>query len=93
MSISSFWCQLTANFYIDAENIVGEDYYAVVKHYAEDKTSEDILYLSNWETRESNGVVTSYIIPYKGLAAKQMTDKLEVTVYYGNGYPAYDTLH
>ncbi len=79
---------LTVNFYVDAENIVDEDYYAVIKHFDENGTKEETIHFSNWETRTTDGVVTSYVIPYKNLAARQMTDRIEVTIYNADGTPA-----
>jgi hypothetical protein len=74
---------LDMNFFITRSDLTGTDYYAVITLYKEDGTVTTTIPYADWEVRPSYLVVTQ-----KGLAARQMTDKIEVVIYNGDGTPA-----
>jgi hypothetical protein len=74
---------LDMNFFIKPAVLTGTDYYAVITLYKEDGTVTTTIPYADWEVRPSYLVVTQ-----KGLAARQMTDKIEVVIYNGDGTPA-----
>ncbi len=77
---------LTMNFALLASNLNGTDYYAeIVKHNPDGTTVTTTYPFSEW-TPYANGMM--YLITLDGLVAKQMSDKVEVTVYTGDGVQA-----
>lgn len=73
---------LSINFYVNEDYLDGEDYYAIVVHDLADGTTrtEKVPY-SKWQQRVESETVKYRLIPYDGLAAKQVADELHVTIY------------
>ena len=76
---------LDMNFFINPADLNGTDYYAEITLYAEDGVVTTTVPYADWEVRTNYLVVTQ-----KGLAARQMADKIEVVIYNGDGTPASD---
>ena len=74
---------LDMNFFIKPSDLNGTDYYAVITLYAEDGVVTTTVPYDKWEVRSNYLVVTQ-----KGLAARQMADKMEVVIYNGDGSQA-----
>ena len=74
---------LSMNFFIRTTNLSGTDYYAEIIHYTESGTVTTTVPYSQWEKRDPYMVVT-----LTGLAARQMSDNIEVVIYHGNGLQA-----
>ena len=74
---------LNMNFFIEAADLSGSDYYAEITHYTEDGTVKTVIPYDQWEDRGTYIVVT-----LKGLAARQMADLIEVVIYHGDGVQA-----
>ena len=74
---------LSMNFFIRATNLSGTDYYAEITHYTEDGAVTTTIPYSQWESRDPYMVVT-----LTGLAARQMSDLIEVVIYHGDGLQA-----
>jgi hypothetical protein len=74
---------LDMNFFIHPSDLNGTDYYAVITLYAEDGVVTTTVPYAQWEVRTDYLVVTQ-----KGLAARQMADKIEVVIYNGDGTQA-----
>lgn len=72
---------LAMNFAIDADNIDGTDYYAEIKHYADTESEPLVVPFANWEKDGEN----YYKITYTGITAKQIADKIEITIYKTDG--------
>ncbi len=72
---------LALNIYLNSSDLAGTDYYAIVEHTKEDgKVVETKIPYADW------GTSTGYkAIIYKGVAAKEMADKLVITVYDADG--------
>ena len=77
--------ELAMNFFINPADLNGTDYYAQITLYAEDGVVTTTVPYAEWEVRDDYLVVTQ-----KGLAARQMADKIEVVVYNGDGTAASD---
>ena len=75
--------ELDMNFFINPSDLDGTDYYAELTLYAEDETITTTVPYEQWDHRASYEVVT-----LKGLAARQMSDKIEIVIYHGNGVQA-----
>ena len=75
--------ELEMNFYIDPADLTGTDYYAVITLYAADSTVTTTVPYADWLARSGYLIVTQ-----KGLAARQMADKMEVVIYNGDGTQA-----
>jgi len=71
------------NFFINPSDLDGTDYYAELTLYADGETTTTTVPFDQWDHRASYEVVT-----LKGLAARQMADKIEVVIYHGNGVQA-----
>lgn len=69
---------LAMNFAINMSDIMGTDYYAEIKHYAESEVKTIKVDFADW-TIDSTGKY--YVVTYSGLTAKQIVDDLEVTIY------------
>ena len=67
---------LSMDFYVADANLDGTDYYAEIKHYAEDKVITTEIPYSDWEVASTG----YHKFSYSNLAAKQIADKLEVTI-------------
>ncbi len=77
---------LTMNFALLASNLSGTDYYAeIVKHNPDGTTTTTTYPFSEW-TSYAGGAM--YLITLDGLVAKQMSDKVEVTIYTTGGEQA-----
>ncbi len=75
---------LTMNFALLASHLDGTDYYAEIVKYNPDGTTTTTTYpFSSW-----TAYGPMYLITLDGLVAKQMSDKVEVTVYTGDGVQA-----
>jgi hypothetical protein len=74
---------LSMNFFIEATNLSGTDYYAEIIHHTEDGPVVTTVPYAQWEKRDPHMVVT-----LNGLAARQMADTIEVIIYHGNGLQA-----
>ena len=72
---------LAMKFYIDDVNISGTDYYAVIDHYMETGVESKKVLFEQW-SKDPNGY---YIIQYSDIAAKQIGDTIEITIFDGNG--------
>ena len=69
---------LAINFYVENKNLVETDYYAVIEHHdANGNVNKVTIPQSEWGTKNANYSA----IQYDGLAAKQMSDTLFVTIY------------
>ena len=68
-------------FYVDDVNIEGTGCYAEIDHYKEAGVESLTVPFEKWSV-DSNGY---YIIEYSDIAAKQIGDKIEITIYDGNG--------
>lgn len=75
--------ELDMNFFIDPTKLTGTDYYAQITLYTEDDTVTTTIPYEDWQVRTSYLVVTQ-----RGLAARQMADKMDVVIYHGNGIQA-----
>ncbi len=75
---------LTMNFALLASNLSGTDYYAeIVKHNPDGTTVTTTYPFSSW-----TAYGPMYLITLDGLVAKQMSDKVEVTIYTTDGTQA-----
>jgi hypothetical protein len=74
---------LDMNFFINPEDLNGTDYYAEIKLFTDDGVVTSTIPYADWEVRTDYLVVTQ-----KGLAARQMADKIEVVIYNGDGTAA-----
>jgi hypothetical protein len=74
---------LDMNFFINPSDLTGTDYYAEITLHTEDGTVTTTVPYADWEVRTDYLVVTQ-----KGLAARQMADKIEVVIYNGDGTQA-----
>ena len=70
---------LVANFYVDPANLVGEDYYAKIVHSSQNGDIEEIIKFAQWT--DNNGFKC---FSYSGLVAKNMADKITVTIFNKN---------
>ena len=77
--------ELAMNFFVNAADLNGTDYYAEIKLYTEDGVVTTTVPYADWEVRGDHLVVSQ-----KGLAARQMADKIEVVIYNGDGTQASD---
>ena len=69
--------ELDVNFAFSADYVDSTGYAKIVRSYADDRADDVVtIKLSNCEVRSG-----AYIIKYSGLAAKEMCDELQVTVY------------
>lgn len=77
---------LTMNFWISKSVLDGTDYYAVVtKNYADGRDPvERTFQFVEWEDYNSS----YYRVNFAGIAAKEMSDTINVQIYNGNGTPA-----
>lgn len=71
---------LDMNFFIDKNDISGSDYYAKIIHHSESGDVQTVVKFADWEDRGSY-----YAVRKSGLAARQMADKIDVTIYKNNG--------
>ena len=71
------------NFFIKPSDLNGTDYYAEITLYTENGVETTTVPYSDWQVRSDYLVVTQ-----KGLAARQMADKIEVVIYNGDGTQA-----
>ncbi len=75
---------LTMNFALMGSNLNGTDYYAeIVKHNPDGTTTTTTYPFTSW-----TAYGPMYLITLDGLVAKQMSDKVEVTVYTAAGEQA-----
>ena len=70
---------LVANFYVDPKNLSGEDYYAKIVHSSQKGDIEEIIEFAQWT--DNNGFKC---FSYSGLVAKNMADKITVTIFNKN---------
>ena len=70
---------LDLNFYFAKNYVTDPESYAVIERtYANGKTDEQILAMDQWS---EDGTKNYHVISYPGLAAKEMCDKVSVTIY------------
>jgi hypothetical protein len=74
---------LDMNFFINPADLNGTDYYAEITLYTENGVETTTVSYAEWEARSNYFVVTQ-----KGLAARQMADKIEVVIFNGDGTQA-----
>ncbi len=77
---------LTMNFFIPKSSLDGTGYYAVVTKYYADGSApvERTFQFNEWENYNSS----YYRVNFSGIAAKEMSDELNVQIYHSNGTPA-----
>lgn len=73
-------------FYVNNADLEGEDYYAEIRRTFADGTADEVIKIpySQWEVAGSS----MHRFGYAGLAAKEMTDELYVTIYSTDGTAA-----
>ena len=70
-------------FYVNYADLEGEDYYAEIRRTYADGTADDVIKVpySQWAHYDDSRIR----VVYNGLAAKEMTDMLYVTIYSDDG--------
>ncbi len=70
---------LVTNFYVKASDLKGEDYYAKIVHSSQSGEIEEIINFAQWTDKDGFKSFS-----YSGLVAKNMADKITVTIFNNN---------
>ena len=71
---------MKVNFYISADYFEGTDYYAEIVHSSASGDITERVDFADWEDNNSYKQIS-----YTGLVAKNMSDRMVITIYDGNG--------